>query len=332
MADFLDAGLQLEAALQIMESQDETSPKSRVAALIREKVREGTAFSEAIRTSSPSFGDLYCSVIAAGEISGALTILLRRQAEHMQAIEELKQRIKMALIYPSFLLGTASIAIIVFITFLIPEIAILLNKVGGVMPLPALILLKVGEFFQSYGLWMAMILVGCFVLFYLQIRNPNGKHWWDKFKLSIPLWGPLLNQAFQAQFCQTLSNLLNNGVPLHHGLTLVSTSVGNSHHRQLINQIITHLGEGQSLSMAMKNAGGFPSTMRDMIRVGEQTGDLGPCLGKLGQRYDKSIKHQIEGIMAFIQPVIIVVMGVMVLLIAWSMISGIFQAMHGLQR
>ena len=332
LVDFLDSGLQLEAALQIIETQEVQKPKNRLAARLRARVREGTEFSTALRASSPSFGELYCSVVEAGEMSGVLATLLRRQVRYLQAAEELRQRVQMALIYPAFLLGAAALAILVFMGFLVPQMNSLLIRTGGSLPWSTILLLRTGQFLQSYGLPLLGFAALAGTLFYFQIQRPEGRRWWDETKLKTPLWGHLLHQAFQAQFCQTLANLLQNGVALHPALTLLGTSVQNTFHRELIDRLLVHLREGISLTKAMKKVGYFSSTLRDLLIVGEQTGELGPCLERVGQRYEKIMRQQIERIMALIQPAIVVSMGLMVFLIAWSIMSGIFQTMQNFQK
>jgi len=136
LADFLHSGLQLEPALQLMENRDERSPVKDVAAFLREKVRDGTSFSEALRVASPNFDELYCNLVAAGEVSGALAPLLRRQAIHLVAMQDLRSRVKLALIYPAGLVLAGSGAMAVFMTVLVPQMIKLFAKTGSSMPFP----------------------------------------------------------------------------------------------------------------------------------------------------------------------------------------------------
>jgi len=331
LSDFLNSGLQLEPALQLIESREERSPIKTVAGFLREKVRDGTSFSEALKIASPDFGELYCNLVSAGEVSGALAPLLRRQAVHLVEVQDLRNRVKLALIYPTALIIAGTLAMIVFMTVLVPQMVNLLTKTGGTMPLPTRILVFLGDFFHHYGLIGASILTLIVAGFIYYIRQPDGHRWWDESKLKIPLLGPLLSASFYAQFCQTMANLLQNGLPLLTALKLVSRATGNIFFRALIIRITDLVGEGASLTRAMKSAGHFPPNLRDLVKVGEQTGDLGLTMEKVGQRYEKIIQQRIDRIMSIVPLVIIMAMGIMVLLIAWSMLSGIFQAMHGLQ-
>lgn len=331
LADFLNSGLQLEPALQLMENREERSPVKDVAAFLREKVRDGTSFSEALKVASPNFGELYCNLVAAGEVSGALAPLLQRQAIHLVAMQELRGRVTVALIYPAFLVGAGILAMIAFMTMLVPQMTSLFDKSGSAMPLPTYILIHLSNATEQYGLFVGAFVLILVVAFIAAIRQPNGRRWWDEVKLKIPLIGPLLSASFYAQFCQTMANLLQNGLPLLTAMKLMSRATGNLFFQGLVLRVTDLIGEGASLTRAMKSVGHFPPNLRDLMKVGEQTGDLGQTMEKVGQRYEKIIQHRIDRIMALVPLFIIVALGLMVLLIAWSMIGGIYDAMRGLQ-
>jgi general secretion pathway protein F/type IV pilus assembly protein PilC len=281
--------------------------------------------------ASPSFGELYCNLVAAGEISGALAPLLHRQSKHLIAMQELRGRIKLALIYPAFLVAAGIGAMAVFMTVLIPQMTKLLVNTGSAIPWSTYLLMNLGKYSQQYGLFALAGLVLAVVFFIGVISRPAGRRWWDEAKLRLPLFGPLLSAFFYAQFCQTMSNLLLNGLPLLQALKLTSRATGNEFFRTLITRVTELVGEGASLTRAMKTVGHFPASLRDLVKVGEQTGELGATLQKVGERFDKTIQERIDRIMAMVPLIVIIVLGAMVFLVAWSMLSGIFQAMHGMQ-
>jgi type II secretory pathway component PulF len=331
LADFLNSGLQLEPALQLMERREDKSPVKDAAAYLREKVRDGTSFSEALRTCSPAFDDLYCNLVAAGEASGALAPLLRRQSTHLLAMQDLRNRVTLALIYPSALVLAGIAAMAVFMVVLVPQMTKLFAKTGSAMPTPTYVLIQLSNATHRYGILaialVAILVTGCV----LYTRQPNGRRWWDEAKLHTPLLGGLLSSAFYAQFCQTMANLLQNGLPLLAALKLATGATGNVFYRSLLYRIADLVGEGASLTRAMKSVGTFPPNLRDLVKVGEQTGDLGATLEKVGERYEKVIQLRIDRIMSVVPLLIISALGVVVVLIAWSMLEGIFTAMHGLQ-
>jgi type II secretory pathway component PulF len=314
-----------------MERREKKSALKDVSAYLREKVRDGTSFSEALRTASPAFDELYCNLVAAGEASGALAPMLKRQAEHLVAMQDLRGRVTLALIYPTVLVLAGIGAVAIFMTVLVPQMIKMFNKTGGSMPLPTFLLIKASNGLHHYGLLM-LVAVGVLGLsFTLYTRQAAGRRWWDATKLRIPLIGPLLVSSFYTQYCQTMANLLQNGLPLLGALKLTTGATANVFFRSLLYRITDLVGEGASLTRAMKSVGHFDDNLRDLLKVGEQTGDLGSALDKVGTRYEKEIQLKIDRIMSIVPMLIIGALGAMVVLIAWSMLEGIFKVMTDLQ-
>jgi general secretion pathway protein F/type IV pilus assembly protein PilC len=331
LGELLHSGLQLEPALQLIEKREDKSPVKTVAALARQKVRDGVSFSEALKAISPDFGELYCNLVSAGEISGALTPLLRRQSAHLVALQDLRAKIKLALIYPACLVGFGTIAIVVLMTVLVPQMTSLLAKTGTAVPLPTYVLIHGANFMRHYTLIGAAILAALFVMFRAYIARPDRRVWWDQTKLRLPLVGPLLSASFYTEFCQGTANLLHHGLPLLSALKLMSRATRNTFYRTLVLKMSGLMAEGSSLTGAMKSVGHFPAALRDLVKIGEQTGELGGTMEKIGMRYEKLMQQRIDRVMAIVPVLVISGLGIVVGLVGWSIMSGIFQAIHGLQ-
>ena len=331
LGELLHSGLQLEPALQLIERREDKSPVKTVAALARQKVRDGVSFSEALKAICPDFGELYCNLVSAGEISGALTPLLRRQSTHLVAMQDLRSKIKLALIYPACLVGFGALAIVVLMTVLVPQMTSLLAKTGTAIPLPTYVLIHSANFMRHYALIGGAALVGLYVLFRAYIARPDRRLWWDRIKLQIPLVGPLLSASFYTEFCQGTANLLHHGLPLLSALKLMSRATSNTFYRSLVLKMSGMMAEGSSLTGAMKSVGHYPAALRDLVKIGEQTGELGGTMEKIGQRYEKLMQQRIDRVMAIVPVLVISGLGVVVGLVGWSIMSGIFQAIHGLQ-
>ena len=331
MSDLLDAGLQLEPALRVMEGRKELSGIKAVASALRQQVREGSSLSSALRLVSPSFGDLFCNLVSAGELSGSLPQLLRRQATFLVTMDDLRKKVVSALIYPAMIFFLGIGLIFLFMTYLVPQLTSLFQKTGKDLPLLTRLLVQTSDFFSHY--WWAIIAVVAAVVFgFLQfIRMPLGRTWWHTTQLQLPLFGSVLRRRYYAQFSQTMANLIANGIPLLNSLRLVTSATGNVHLRSLTEQVVEMVGEGGSLSRALQRVGEFPPLFIDMIAVGEQTGDLAQALERIGRRYDKELNISIQRLTSLIQPVVILVMAGMVGLIAYSIINGIFDAISGLR-
>lgn len=329
LSDLLAAGLQLEPALKVMESREELSALKTVTISLRQQVRDGTSFSRALAHASPSFGALYCSMAHAGEVSGALSKILKRQAEYLNTIADLQSKVLFALIYPAFLVLAGISVTVLFVVYLIPQLMGLLRSTGGDLPTAAKILIGTSDFFKAY--WWVIILgiIGAVIAFKLWLREKKNRFKWDAFIVRAPLVGGVLSSRFYVQCMETLANLVGNGMPLLKGLELTRDTTMNLYLHQLVSKVAAIVGEGGSLSRAMKRVGFFPPLLIDMVAVGEQTGDLESALERAAHRYDKELGKTIEKVSALIQPVIVFIMAGVVGMMAYLMISIIFETISG---
>jgi type II secretory pathway component PulF len=331
MSDLLDAGMQLEPALRVMEGRNELSSIKSVASALRQQVREGNSLSSALRVVSPSFGDLFCNLVAAGELSGSLPELLRRQAVFLVTLDDLRKKVVSALIYPAMIFVLGIGLIFLFMSYLVPQLTTLFQKTGRDLPVLTRVLVQTSDVFSHY--WWAIIagILAVVVGFLQTIRMPLGRQWWHRTQLRLPLFGSVLRGRFYAQFSETMANLIANGIPLLNSLRLMTSAIGNLHIRGLMEKVVEMVREGGTLSRALQRTGEFPPLFIDMILVGEQTGDLAKALERVGRRYDKELNIKIQRLTALVQPVVILVMAAMVGVIAYSIINGIFDAVSGLR-
>jgi general secretion pathway protein F/type IV pilus assembly protein PilC len=331
LADLLDGGLQIDQALRVMHERQESPVLRKVASMLREDLREGSTLSKALRKASPSFDDLYCNLVAAGEVSGSLASILRRLAANLSVLAELQARVTQAMIYPAFLIGACIVLMIVFMTFMVPQITDLLAKNGQKLPLPTQLLISFNSFVAAWWWVMLIIAVVAGLLFKGYVNTPNGRMWWHQTKLNLPLFGGILSTRFYAQFAHSLGNLVGNGVPLLNSIRLVSRISANVFIQSLLAQVTNMVAEGTPLSSALRKVGHFPLLLVDMIAVGEQTGRLGGSLEKSAVRYDKELDKQIKRMTALISPVIIIFMAVLVGVVAYSIVTAIFQSVSGIR-
>jgi type II secretory pathway component PulF len=330
LGDLLDAGLQLEGALKMMEQRSEASALKAVAESLRTQVREGVSLSRALKTASSSFSDLYCNLVAAGEVSGALGPILQRQVLYLKKLSDLKGRVVQALIYPMFVTGAGILLMGLFVVVLVPQLEMLFKTQKP--PLITQLLLGTSRFLVQWG-WMVLVMVALGGIgFWQAIQKPAGRLWWDQARVKIPIAGPVLEAAFYAQFSQTLANLLGNGVTLLQAMQLVSRATPNTYYRVRLEKASEQISEGYSLSRGLRQVGGFADTFLDLVAVGEQTGELAKALDKAGARYEKEMDRRIQRITALIQPVIIVVIALVVGAVVYSIITSIFDAMSGMRK
>lgn len=331
LSDMLAAGLQLEPALRAMENRQELGNLKVVSVKLRQIVRDGNSFSNALRRVSPSFGPLYCSLAAAGEASGALDTILQRQAHYLKTLQELQGRVTLALIYPAFLMFSGILVSIIFVTKLIPQLTTLLESTPGAeMPMGALILINTSDFITKWWMVMLLLLAAIGVLFKAWTDAEANKPQWDRVKLKIPLYGRVVEQRFFVQYLETMANLVANGLPLLRSLELTKDATQNIHHQEHLKEMIEMVGDGRSLSKTMIKSGIFPSLLIDMVAVGEQTGKIDQALERAAVRYDKELSNALQRVMALIMPSVLIVMALLIGTMAYLMITAIFQTISSL--
>jgi type II secretory pathway component PulF len=332
LSELMAAGIQLEPALGTMERRRELSGVKVLATALRSKVRDGMSFSKAVTATSPSFGPLFCALATAGEASGTLPEILKRQAQYMRNLAALRSKVIGALIYPLFLMAAAVGVTVLFITYLIPKLMSLLNSTGGKMPLAASIILGASDFIKAWWWIIAAILFVGFLFFKSWAARPESAIPYAKLRLGLPLFGPVLKARFYVQFLETLSNLVGNGLPMMNAMQLTQQATENSYFRTELDPIIRYVGEGVALSRAMERSGIFPPLMLDIVNVGEQTGKLSEALQRGAERFDRELTKKIEKLTAMIQPAIVTLMAGMVGVMAYLMVTTIFQTISGINK
>jgi type II secretory pathway component PulF len=331
LSELLEAGMRLEAALKLMEGKGTAGTHSRISRRLGNLIREGHPFSSALRQSSPSFGELFCSVAAAGEAGGSLADAMRRQAQYLASVREMRSQVAVALIYPGFLFVSAIAVTILFTTFLIPRLSVMMSRMKGGVPKGIQIVMAVSDFTRTYW-WLLLALVALVCLgFWVWSQSKTGRPVWDRMRLRIPLIGSVLMTSFHNQFLETLASLSGGGLPLLKGLELASRVSSNQFIQQQLDHVISSVRDGASLSRGLEKTALFPMKLLEMIRIGEHTGDLSGTLRRTADRCGRELSKSLEKVMAMLQPVIILVMAALVGVMAYMMISVIFQTVSALK-
>ncbi len=331
LADLLDAGLQLQQALSIMVERQQHPAIKKVSGLLRDSLRDGSTLAVALRDASPSFDELYCNLVAAGEASGSLTKILKRLANSLTILHELQMRVVQAMIYPAFMILACIGLIVVFMVVLVPQLTTLLTSTNQELPKPTQMLIAMSGGFVTHWWRILLGIVGALILFQVIKALPAGRLWWDRLKVKIPLFGPVMACRYFAAFSQGLANLVGNGVPLLSGLKLMVKATSNRFYRMRLQQVVQKVEEGDPFSIALRQVRAFPMLLVDLTAVGEQTGDLGRSFEKAAMRYDKELNTRIARLTAIITPVIIVIMAVVVTIVAYSIVTAIFKSVNGIR-
>lgn len=319
----LRAGLALDNALRVLIGM---SHKPSVAALTErtlEDVKGGTPFSKALGKNRELFGDFYINMIRSGEVSGQLSSVMERLVEHMERLRALRESVVSATIYPAILLGVAVLSLIAMLGFVVPQFEKLFTDMGDALPLPTRLVMELGHAFKSYGLLMGLlaIIVGAAVMRWL--RSPHGRLWWQTRLLRVPLIGRLMLKYELTLFSRSLGTLLGNGVPLLTALHIATETVTNAVLRQALADVAPRVKEGSKVVDAIISTQIFEPLAINLIRVGEETGRIGPMMLELAKILNRDVEIGIKRGLTLVEPLLIIVLGLMIASIIVSILLGI---------
>jgi type II secretion system protein F len=326
LATLVDSGLTLDDGLATLIKLSETEKIRSVLADVRKQVHAGSSFADALAEHPKIFSKLYVNMIRAGEAGGILGETLSRLALFMEKSVELKNSIRSAMVYPAILTLVGGTAVIILITFVIPQFSKLFEEMGAALPLPTQIMLGLSSLIINY--WPALILgiAGFIAAFTFYIRTNSGRLKWDGMLLKLPLFGPLIQKIEVSRFSLTLATLLKSGVPILQAMGIVQSILINRVVSDSIIVLQQALKKGKGLSGPLQKAGIFPPMAVHMITVGETSGALDDMLTKVSKTYDKEVEQSIKQVISLIEPMMILLMAVIIGFIVVSMLLAIFSA------
>ncbi|MFN3374973.1 MAG: type II secretion system F family protein [Burkholderiaceae bacterium] len=323
LAIMLRAGLALDNALRVL---IEMSYKASVRTLLEgvlAAVKTGTPLSRALARHPDLFGDFYVNMIRSGEASGQLSAVLDRLVEHMERQRALRDNVVSATIYPTILLVVAVLSVTVMLGFVVPQFQKLFADMGDALPLPTRLVVMAGDVFRSYGLFIAagLGLVGVWVARWW--KTPAGRQWWQVRLLGLPLVGPLVLKYQLTLFSRSLGTLLGNGVPLLAAVHIATETVSNVVLRQALAKVAPIVKEGGRVVQAAVATGIFEPLAINLIRVGEETGRIGPMMLELANILNRDVENGIKRLLTLLEPALILVMGLVIATIIVSILMGI---------
>jgi type IV pilus assembly protein PilC len=324
----IDAELPLIQSLNILAEQTKNKYFKHVITEIREDVEAGSTLNQAKRKFPTVFDDLYCNLVASGEQSGSLDIMLRRLAEYLEKIVRLRAQVRQAMIYPSAVLSFAIIVCIFMLWKVIPVFASIFLELGAELPFLTSIVLSLSIFIQKYILFIFIGIIALIFGFRYWRKTESGRKIVDKFLLRMPLFGKLLEKVGLSRVTRTLSTLLSGGVPMLESLKITSSTSGNVIIEEFIIQARSMVAEGTSLRDALREKGRFPFMMIQMVGVGEATGTLDEMLTKLADFYDEEVEYSVANLLSILEPILLIFVGLIVGSIVISMYLPIFDLMN----
>lgn len=323
MAIMLRAGLALDSALRVLADM---SHKPSIAALVHDilnAVKGGASLSRALAQHRNLFGDFYINMVRSGEVSGQMSTVLDRLVEHMERQRALRDGVISAMIYPAILLGVAVLSLIAMLGFVVPQFEKLFTDMGDALPMPTRFVMGLGQMFTSYGLIVGIVVAALVVMWMKWIQSPVGANWWQMRLLRLPLMGRLALQYQLTLFSRSLGTLLGNGVPLLTALHIATETVGNSVLRSALERIAPIVKDGGKMAQAIQATGAFEPIAINLIRVGEETGRIGPMMLELSNILNRAVETGIKRALTLVEPVLILVLGMLIACIIVSILLGI---------
>jgi type IV pilus assembly protein PilC len=324
----INAGLPLVQCLEILSTQSENKTLREAIGEVKTHVEGGSTFSDALRRFPKVFDDLYVNMVHAGEVGGLLDTILTRLAKHIEKAMKLKGQIKSAMVYPAAIVGVAVCVISVLMIWVIPIFAKMFTELSGGkvgLPGPTQLVIDVSNVFESY--WYVMI--GAIIALVFAIKKyyatEQGRMNIDRLLLRIPIIGDLIRKASVAKFTRTLGTLISSGVPLLEGLLICAKTSGNKVIEEVLINARVSISGGKTIADPLAKSEVFPKMVTHMIAVGESTGALDAMLGKIADFYEDEVDQAVASLTSLLEPIMMVVLGVVIGFIVIAMYLPIFQ-------
>jgi type II secretory pathway component PulF len=331
LAHLLSAGVTLDESLGILRQRLKHPELQGLAESLHRSLVDGRSLSMALRDFPKIFSPLYVNMVAAGEVSGALSEILRRLVLHLADVKALRDRVQQALVYPAVLVVAGIGLVVVFMTVMVPQLSGFFSQTGQTLPLPTRILLGTNYAITHYW-WVAALGGGLLYAIFKQLtRSPEGRRAWDRFRLKIPGYGGIIRYRFYAQFARTMGTLMENGVTMLKALELLEEISGNEDIRVKMAETRRAVIDGASLSNALRPHHVFPELFLDMMAVGEQTGRFGETMQMIANVYERELDKQVKIASTLIPPVIMVFIAAIVGLVVLGILSAVFNLTSGLR-
>jgi type IV pilus assembly protein PilC len=313
LATLVDAGLPLLRGLRVLEKQERNATLRGILGELALAIEGGSTFSEALAQHPKVFNRLFVNMVKAGELGGVLEVVLKRLAEFSEKAQKIKGKVKAAMFYPIAVLIVATGILVLLMVFVIPRFRDVFKGMGFKLPGFTLLVLGISEMIKEHFLETAGIIAVCVTIFLIIINKTKlGRRIWDKFKLKMPILGPVISKVAIARFTRTLGTLVSSGVPILQSLTIVKETAGNVIIGNAIGSVHESVKEGETITAPLEGSGVFPPMVVSMVDVGEQTGALPEMLLRIADNYDEEVDNAVAAMTSLLEPIMIVFLAVIV--------------------
>ena len=324
LALLLEAGTDIVTSLDLLKDQVTSETLRNIVGEVASDIRGGSSLSAALSKHPQAFSEMYYRAIAAGEQGGNLEVVLRQMADYIEKAVITQKQIKGALTYPIIVVVGAIVVIAVLVTFVFPTFASLYTQFGAELPLTTRILIGLTEWSSRYGLYVLLTLLIVAVAIYLYIRTPVGRYRWDKMMLGFPVFGRIVHLGELSRACRTMAMLVRIGLPLPEVLAMTIHSSTNKIVAENLTGVQQELIKGEGLSRPMAKRELFLPLMTQMVRVGEETGNLETTLTTVADNFEMEGADKTKSAVGLIQPVVTILLGLVILFLVVSMFSAMY--------
>ncbi|MFC1621406.1 type II secretion system F family protein [Candidatus Omnitrophota bacterium] len=325
MASLLRSGVSILSAIEIISEQSESQKLKQVLKNVYNEIKSGATFSSALAQYPRIFSNLYIAMIQAGENSGALPEALLRISDYRTKQEEIISHIRMVMVYP-VLMGVVGLATIIFMfSFVMPRLVNLFANTGQELPLPTQLLINITNALQNWWYWVVLILAGAVLIFKRYTRTNSGRLFLSRLKLRLPVFGKFLLKAELGRFSRTLELLISNGIAIIKAIDIAIPVMENEILKDRFKKSLKDLAQGVSFGKSLKSSKILPLFMSNLLIVGEESGDIKGALNEVANSYERDVAEQVKIMGNLLEPVMILVMGLVVGFIVISMLLPIFE-------
>ena len=332
LANLLNSGMPLTVALNSMTHLETKGIPSEVSRQLRQDVMEGKSLSDAMARQPRVFTELFVNMVRAGEQSGALVDVLRRLGSHYERFAEVQSKFVSALIYPAVVVLVGIAVIVFFMAVMLPKFLTIFQGMDDRLPTSTRIVISISDFFADYWWLLILLVVAGWVILNRFKATEGGRRTIDRWKLNAPLFGRVVRLNLFGQFCRTLATLLSNGVPVLTALKITESVMPNVVLKDAIAKTREAVTDGKTIAQPLARSKVFPQLMIDLIRIGEDTGDVPGSLENLASTYENDLSLQLRVLTNLIEPAMIIAMAVGVGFLLFSVVSAMFSITQNLNR
>ncbi len=332
LANLLQAGMPLAAALNSMTHLGTKGIPTTVSKQLKQDVMEGKSLSDAMARQPIIFSDLYVNMVRAGEQSGAMVDVLRRLADHFERYAEVQSKFLSAMIYPVIVGCVGVVIVFFFMTVMLPNFMDLFTSMNVQLPPATRLLIGLSHFFSRYWWFLILVTVAAIVVFKRYQSTPAGRRALDRLKLTVPIVGKVVRLNVFAQFARTLATLMHNGVPVLTSLSITEQIMSNVIVKEAIAKTRSDVTDGKSLAQPLASTGVFPQLMIDLVRIGEETGQVPSALNRIAETYEGELTVALRVMTNLIEPALIIVMAMGVGFLLFSVLSAMFAITSSINR